>query len=139
MGRDSKKFWRSLLWYVLNTAIVNSFIVYKQSLPRPLNKNQVNLTQLKYRLILVDRLIGGFSGKKRLGRQPETTIVEEGNIVGHELIKAGKKLVCKNCSQLGRKTVGGARGVQCSFKCRQCNVWLCRGGCHVEYHARHSL
>ena len=138
VGRDPKKFWKSLQWYILNTAIVNSYILFKQSLPRPLTRDQVNLTQLKYRLSLVDQLVCGFSNRKRLGQQAESIIVDE-DIIGHELVKTGKKLVCRNCSQLDRNTVGGVRGVQSTFKCKLCNIWLCRDGCHVEYHLRHSI
>ena len=76
VGRDSKKFWKSLLWYTFNAAIVNSYILLKQSLPRPLTRDQVNLTQWKYRLSLVDQLVCGFSNRKRL--------VDEGHIIGHE-------------------------------------------------------
>ena len=65
VGRDYKKFWKSLVWYTLNTAIVNSYIIFKQSLPRLRTRAQINLSQLKYRLSLVDQLVFGFSNRKR--------------------------------------------------------------------------
>ena len=36
VGRESKKFWMYLAWYIINTSIVNSFILMMKSLPRPL-------------------------------------------------------------------------------------------------------
>ena len=48
------------------------------------------------------------------------------------------KHVCRNCSQLGRKTPQG-RGVSSTWSCRTSKVALCRDGCLVEYYTRHSL
>ena len=44
VGRESVKFWRYLVWYILNTAIINSYIIYTQSLARPLTHEQHTMT-----------------------------------------------------------------------------------------------
>ena len=68
------------------------------------------------------------------GRCP---VIEAGNLAGHDLVKSVKKLVCRNCSQLGKATPQG-RGVATTWKCRACDVPLCRSGCLVAYHTRHA-
>ena len=40
VGRELTKFWRYLAWYILNSAIINSYIIYTQSLARPLTHEQ---------------------------------------------------------------------------------------------------
>ena len=72
VGRESVKFWRYLVWYILNTAIINSYIIYTQSLARPLTHEQHTMTHLKYRLKIVKQLIAGFSSRKRAGRRVMT-------------------------------------------------------------------
>ena len=69
VSRESKKFWTYLTWYIINTSIVNSFIIMMKSLPRPLTHGQHNMTHLKYRMKIVSQLVGGFSSRKRAGRR----------------------------------------------------------------------
>ena len=139
VGRESKKFWTYLAWYIINTSIVNSFILMMKSLPRPLTHEQHNMTHLKYRMKIVSQLVGGFSSRKRAGRRGvEAPVIEPSHLAGHDLVKIAKKLVCRNCSQLGRKTPQG-RGISSTWSCRTCKVALCKDGCLVEYHTRHSV
>ena len=93
-------------------------------------------THLEFRKNLLKQLIGGFSSRKRASCALAMPSIEEGNLQGHDLVKAMKKATCKNCSQLGRKTKAG-RYVQSTFKCKSCDVHLCKDGCLVEYHSRH--
>ena len=139
VGRESTKFWRYLAWYILNSAIINSFIIYTQSLTRPLTHEQHTMTHLKYRLKIVKQLIGGFSSRKKAGRKVMTPpAIHTSNLSGHDLTSMGKKLACRNCSQLKRKTERG-RSVATTWMCRACDVPLCRDGCLVQYHTRHSM
>ena len=139
VGRESVKFWRYLVWYILNTAIINSYIIYTQSLTRPLTHEQYMMTHLKYRLKIVKQLIAGFSSRKRAGRKVMTApVMQPSGMIGHDLVKMAKKLVCRNCSQQSRKTQQG-RGVATTWKCKACDVPLCRDGCLIEYHTRHSV
>ncbi|WAR13140.1 PGBD4-like protein [Mya arenaria] len=63
VSRDSKKWWRYLFWFVLNSAIVNSFILFKQASSRLNNKKR--FTHLDFRQELINQLIAGFSKRKR--------------------------------------------------------------------------
>ena len=138
VGRESKKFWKYILWHLVNTAIINSYIIYTQSLTHPLTHSQHNMTHLRYRLKIVRQLVGGFTSRRRAGRKVvDAPVIEAGNLAGHDLVKSAKKLVCRNCSQLGKATPQG-RGVATTWKCRACDVPLCRSGCLVAYHTRHA-
>lgn len=139
VGRESTKFWRYLAWYLFNTAIINSYIIYTHSLARPLTRKQHTVTHLKYRIQVVKQLIAGFCSRKRAGRKAvNPPVMDPSNMLGHDLVKMGKKLVCRNCSQLKRKTERG-RGITTTWKCRACDVPLCQDGCLVQYHTRHMM
>ena len=137
--RESKKFWTYLAQYIINTPIVNSFVIMMKSLSRLLTHEQHNMTHLKYRMKIVSQLVGGFSSRKRAGhRGVEAPVIEPSHLPGHDLMRMSKKFVCRNCSHLARKSPQG-RGVSSTWSCRTCKVALCRDGCLVEYHTRHSL
>ena len=138
VGRESKKFWKCLLWYIINTAICNSFILLQEYVPFPHTCKIGRLTHLNFRIALISQLIGGFTCCKRAGRKSDGPVVlSECNLGGHLLVKMGKKLVCRNCSQKGNKTPK-ERGIRTSYQWSACKIPLCRSGCHVDYHARHS-
>ena len=137
--RESTKFWRYLAWYILNYAIINSYIIHTQSLARPLTHEQHTMTHLQYRLKVVKQLIGGFSSRKRAGRRVMTApAIHPSNLSGHDLASMGKKLAFRNCSQLKRKTERG-RSVATTWMCRACDVPLYLDACLVQYHTRHSV
>ena len=52
------------------------------------------------------------------------------------IVKMSKKLVCQNCSQLGRKTLQD-RGVSSTWS--TCKIALRRDSCLIEYHTRYSV
>ena len=134
IGRDAKKFWKCLCWYLIDTCIVNSYMLYKEALTA---QGRTVPRHLAYRLKLIEQLIAGFSSRKRAGRHgPDSTVMEESQLSGHSLTR-GPKRVCRNCSQVGNKTATG-RAVQSSYQCQLCNVTLCQGGCLVAFHTRHS-
>ena len=67
-GRDSKKWWRYLFWYLIDLCILNAFILYKAA---PGVKRKKNYSQLDFRLDVEAGLRAGFSSRKhRIGRTP---------------------------------------------------------------------
>ena len=130
---------RYLLWFFINTAIVNAQILYRESF-LPLTHARSKISNLQFRLQLCTQLIAGYSSRHRSagGRKRTIDVIHPGNLVGHDLVRVeGRKRVCRNCAQLGRKTPTN-RGIETSFMCRACTVPLCRDGCLVEYHDRHT-
>lgn len=137
VGRESLKFWRYLVWYMINTTIINALVIYKESC-RPQTRARSRMTNLKFRLSLCDQLIAGYSSRrKNPGKRRREGVVAEGNLAAHDLVRLdGRKRVCKNCSEMRRATAGG-RKIESSYQCRTCHVPLCQFGCLIEYHHRH--
>ena len=119
-------FWHYLPWYILKHWIINSYIIYTQSLTHPLIHEQHMMTHLKYRLKIVKQLIAGFSSRKRAGRRAmNAPVMQPSGMIGHDLVKMSKKLVCRNCSQQSRKTQQG-RGLRPPGNVRHV-TFLCAG------------
>ena len=106
LGRKTKKWWKYLFAFVLNTAIVNSFILYKET-NSPSNTRH-GVTQKNFRLALYRQMIGNFSSRKVIGRKrilPMNTFSQRQQ---HSLVKiVGRKKVCAYYSSKKRKTPAG--------------------------------
>ena len=63
LGHASCKVWRHLLWYLVNMAISNAWILYKLTSTRQQPKN---FDHMAFRLELAKHLIGGFIARKKL-------------------------------------------------------------------------
>lgn len=101
IGRRSRKWWHRLMYFLIDTSIVNSYIMWKLS-----KANQKRIDQLSFRLRLARQLIKGFTSRKRLGRRvnfqnkkkyvPEE--VKFANVGRHFPEKISKPRRCKHCS-----------------------------------------
>lgn len=60
IGRRSVRWWLRLFYWLIDVAIVNSFIMKKQ-------KTHGNYDQLAFRLRLAQQMIDGFTNRKRRG------------------------------------------------------------------------
>lgn len=114
VGRPSKKWWKYVLHFLINTAIINAFIIMKESLPSLPKKKY---RQLDYRIALAQQLIGKFrTPVKTTSRKiqlPPPTI--------HKLSKISiKRSYCKNCSKSTHK-----KRKDTSYGCVLCDVHLC--------------
>ena len=58
VGRKSKKWWRCLMWFFVDVAIVNAYILEK------LSPHHRSRTQLAFRLDLVKLMLGNFSARR---------------------------------------------------------------------------
>ena len=63
LGHGSCEVWRHLLWYLVNMAISNAWILYKESSTRQQPKN---FDHMAFRLELSEGLISGFAMRKKL-------------------------------------------------------------------------
>lgn len=131
VGRNSKKWWRYLFWFFVNSAMVNAFILYRDVSRRRVSKKR--FTHLDFCMELARGIIGGFtSRKRRMSNKENVGTILEDNLNGHVFTRMGdKKRVCAYC-----KTLGGPRK-ETRFGCAICNVYLCRGGCHARFHNLH--
>uniref|UniRef100_A0A8C4Q8A5 PiggyBac transposable element-derived protein domain-containing protein n=1 Tax=Eptatretus burgeri TaxID=7764 RepID=A0A8C4Q8A5_EPTBU len=60
VGRSSKKWWRYIVWFLMNLAIVNAWLLFRESKHAP--PPTKNYDHLRFRLDLAEQLRAGFSG-----------------------------------------------------------------------------
>src|SRR5215510_4843768 len=124
------KWWKFILHFVLNVCLVNSFILYDLT-NLPLSTAHGN-RQLTFRRNLVRQLIGTFTSRNRTGRKRSLPIGTAPPNIFHTLEKiSGRVKVCALCREKKKKTPSG-RGKETKYKCKQCDLPLCRVGCFLE-------
>ena len=133
IGRASHKWWRYIMFFLINTAVTNAWILWKKSDDHPAEMQKFD--HLKFRLHLADELRGGFASKKRARGRPSSTIVPCINTVkGHELVRIqGRVRICRQCPRSQRFTASGKKK-ETSFMCETCKVPMCRFPCFAEFH-----
>lgn len=127
-GRKSKKWWFRIYYFLLDLAIVNSYILWKLCQPPNFKVNQ-----LTYRLNLARQLINGFSTRKKQGRPPNYFKCKVPNEVrqsraAHMPKKEISSRRCKYCSSKNRKQT------RTKFICTFCKVPLCVDTCFEKFH-----
>jgi len=141
-GRPGKKWWRYLLWFLLDVSICNAFVLERLSLHATSSRSRRSL--LHFKLELAKQLIGGFSGRKRYpGRKRKfashDNAVALPNLPGHQQVQfQGRKRACVQCSNHGQKTPSG-RTPETTYGCNRCGVNLCRNSCFLHYHTEIAI
>ena len=121
-----KKWWKFILHFVLNVCLVNCFILYDLT-NHPSSTAQGN-RQLTFRRNLVRQLIGTFTSCKHTGRKRSLIIGTAFPNLFHTLQKvSGCAKVCVLCIEKMKKAPSGRRK-QTTYKCKQCDLPLCRLG-----------
>ncbi|XP_078734665.1 uncharacterized protein LOC144948862 isoform X1 [Lampetra fluviatilis] len=135
LGREGKKWWRHLVFVLVNTAVANAYTVHRLSnVPPP----KLPASHLQFRLLLAKQLVAGYA-EGRAAKRPRRKrdiekVISTEHLSRHVCVKfTGRKRVCVLCSRRGCRTAKG-RGVQSSYGCIICNVHLCRVGCFLQYH-----
>lgn len=124
VGRTSVKLWRYIWWFIINSCIVNAWIIYQKVSRRQLGKKY---THLDFRLELVEELSAPATQTRALSRPP--AIEPAGR--DHQNVRMPHKRprVCKTHKRYnpmaGKKET--TRG------CRLCGIYLCLD-CHIRYH-----
>jgi hypothetical protein len=145
VGRSARKWWKYLLWFIVEVCIVNAFVVYTETLPGPAeddNDMKKKDSHLKFTLGIAKGLIGGFSNRRKGGKRanPVGLVVHGANVGAHELVRrpgGRRKKHCQQCKAANRKTAGD-RAIETVFMCNLCKVALCATrGCFAEFHAQH--
>lgn len=139
------KWWKKLIFHIINVSIVNSYIIYKECC-----KAATPMLQRNFRRKLVEQLIqtSGENSAAHVGR-PAPRILERltGRHFLDRLEEGGKSLhrQCIVCGPAEREMLppmrsGEKRPSRCghmtSYKCKQCNVPLCITPCFEIYHTK---
>jgi hypothetical protein len=128
-GRESKKSWKYLFNFLMNSAVVNAFILYKANSTRPCG--QKRYTQALFRAELGHSFIAGYSNKHRVAApNPRLHLNQPQNVDHHENshMRAKRARYCHT-----HKKFTGERK-ETVYGCKTCNVHLCKE-CHHRFHA----
>ncbi|KAK3103740.1 hypothetical protein FSP39_021492 [Pinctada imbricata] len=97
VGRSGTKWWRYIMWYLVNMVIVNAWIVFQKSVKDPVPPKGYD--HLQFRMDVADQLMAGYTSKKyRVGRKTKmcNKPIALQSIKHHELVKIeGRKRVCR--------------------------------------------
>lgn len=128
VSQKSRRWWVKLFYYMLDTTIVNSFLLYKESCNAMKKKY---MSHLDFRSKLTDQLISDFSSRQRRPtispmsnkRKNSTGSVQ---ISGkHLAIKISTYRRCVSCSKSKEK--------RSNMACDTCDKVLCKD-CFAKYH-----
>jgi len=113
-NRVSKKWWRSILFWVFDCVCYNAFLVYEKSA-----KCKTTLSYRKWLFRLHKELVAGQSFRKRKIRQtvtfePTNTTVTANKELGHYQMLTDKKVYCS--TKCGKQT---------KLKCAACGKRIC--------------
>ncbi|XP_036357564.1 piggyBac transposable element-derived protein 3-like [Octopus sinensis] len=99
VGQPGKKWWRYILWFLVNLTIVSSYIVHAKSHKVPLPPKDYD--HLKFRVDIACQSCESLSSRKhRTGRKAKLTEVDinRENTDFHKVEKVnGRKIVCRLC------------------------------------------
>jgi len=131
-GRFSKKVWKYMLWFLVDVAGVNAWLLYKQSSTRITRKK--NFEHLDFLLELGTQLISGYSGRTRM---PSTKVFVQGGAATSES-HANVHLRLKRsrrCYHHKTFKPNGNLVYQTVYGCQICQVSLCKL-CHADFHSK---
>eukprot|EP00456_Euglypha_rotunda_P053094 TRINITY_DN42825_c0_g1_i3.p1 TRINITY_DN42825_c0_g1~~TRINITY_DN42825_c0_g1_i3.p1 ORF type:complete len:287 (-),score=-7.87 TRINITY_DN42825_c0_g1_i3:91-888(-) len=130
VSRRSKKWWYRLFYYLLDTSIANSFILYHNS------SNHQKITELEFVKQLSLALTGTTSKEEKVQPRPQrkrrkVSTPPRLTAANHWPAKVNKQRLCQHCALPGRKSP------RSTYICKACDVHLCIDGCFELYHTRH--
>lgn len=136
----SRRWWVKLFYYLIDAAIVNSYLAYKTSLSLH-NSRDKGLSHFNFRMLLAEELISNYCTKKssqkgvvitksKTKKLSGRTIGIDSSVrkhdVGLHLPIKGTNRRCAYCST-------AAKVVRSSIVCRKCDVALCLS-CFAPFH-----
>ena len=133
VGRASRKWWKYVVFFLVNISITNAWILWKKGNHNPPMKSTYRHKQ--FRTDLADFLRGGFTSRK-ITMGVKSKVMPKGvvSVCGHSLVKMiGRSRQCRQCSAAGRRTNKGYKK-ETVFKCHVCDLPLCKYPCFLEFH-----
>ena len=96
LGRRSKKWWKRVLYYIIEVAALNAYVLDKHA-----HTGRDSRDYLAFRIALAEELVGSFSGRRRIGppRSLESQRLERlDTSLGHWPEVVQEKQECVVCS-----------------------------------------
>ena len=110
-----------------NVCLVNSFILYDRTNHPPSTAH--GNRQVTFRRNLARQLIGTFTSRKRSGRKRSLPIGTASPHLFHTLQKISGRVKVSALRSEKKKETPSGRGKETKYKCKQCDLPLCRVGC----------
>ena len=138
MKRKQLKWWKKLFFHMFLMAIVNAYILYRETR----NENQRNNCHLAFFLQKVGE---GFAEKGTALAQNDVSQAVSGNsLLGTHFAdrippadkKAHPTSVCKICSEKSKNSTGKRERKETVWWCPDCKVPLCMPECFKLYHTK---
>ena len=149
LGRRSRRWYRRVLFHLLELCIHNAFIIESFFIPHQVGKK--SRKRQEFREELADLLIAGYRARKRTAGRPSVAYGNElrfQNVGVHHPVYQKDRKDCALCKENVKKTRGGkigridrrAAGVHVSYvRCEMCNVHLCLNkdrNCFKSWHTK---
>ena len=133
-GRPSIRWWRYLCWWLLQTAMVNAFILWRDSQTKEPASSKRRVRHIDFRLAVLRALCAGKVSRKHAAPQaPSQAGVTDSKPLSHRSVRLpGRKKICQQCKRKGVRTAKG-HGVETVFGCPICLVHLCPALCFAEF------
>jgi hypothetical protein len=129
-----------LIYHLVDSAIVNSYVIYNWNKTKHKHKNT---PQIHFRCILANQLIGKFTSRKNPGRQSLEVISKQRKKLSRRALTVANSFVLPNVGEHLPKKDTRRRCAYCSTRavakrttiCSKCNVALrtqCFGPLHKQ-------
>jgi hypothetical protein len=122
IGRRSKKWFYSLMWFMMDTGIHNAFILYQKK------HKQRNYSEKDFRKQLMEQLVNGFTSRKSKASAAPSSKRRPDSI--HALEHCEIERDCRICRP---KLARHQRGKQTRWRCRDCKVFTCVPDCYNRH------
>ena len=119
IGRRSRKWFYSLLWFMVDVAIHNAYILFQQK------HSKQHYDEKAFRKELMQLLVAGFSAR---GKSSTTKKRPRDSL--HVLERRSRRGDCVQCR---RQLISGQHGRRSFFACVDCNVFLCVPNCYNKH------
>ena len=138
-GHRTVKWWRRAFFFLLDTAVVNSYILYTVKNP----EKQRRLTHEQFRVALATDLLhaagvdagaeSSHHGRRRQSLQPAARLTERHFPISLGKTPAGRPMQ-QDCSICSRKKGRGRKTT--TYKCRECDLPMCIVPCFELHHTK---
>jgi len=134
VGRKTMKWWKYIVWHLINLAITNAYVVYRTTPPNAVRAEprKKRISHLDFRADIIEQLVANFSRAgtaKRQRASVDTAQMDPAVAITHLLEKTHLSRICRYCSKKSGSTA------RTTMWCKDCAVYLCPVGCFQRYHA----
>ena len=133
VGRSGNKWWRYIMWYLVQVSIINAYHLMKSTRPDAPRETPAS-SHLLFRTAVCKALLMRGASKKKTSEAPAIAGRAKPYSAHHALAKMpGRKRRCFQCSVDGTKMASG-RTRETVTGCHLCNVHLHGGACYSKFH-----